>query len=200
MNDQSIEIVLRGLREAAPGPGMEARIAVALRNAEAGGAPRRVGFGWLPLAGAVAVVVLLGVVRVVHMVRVTEEIVGTSVPPVHRLIPPVVTREAPRQVAGAAKPAGAVTSAVAVTRLPVHAAEARVLEASFPAPPLPLTEQERLLMRLAHANDRQQLAELTQDGRAAQLEREKAEVSAFFPPPAPLVVVVDPPVDTSGGN
>jgi hypothetical protein len=54
---------------------------------------------------------------------------------------------------------------------------------SFPAPPLPLTEQERLLLRIAHRGDPVELAMLDPKMRAARDEEDKAEVQRFFVQP-----------------
>jgi len=54
--------------------------------------------------------------------------------------------------------------------------------ASHPAPPMPLTEQERLLLRIAHRGDPVELAMLNHEIRAKQEEEEKAEFQRFFEP------------------
>jgi hypothetical protein len=54
--------------------------------------------------------------------------------------------------------------------------------ASHPAPPLPLTEQERLLLRIAHRGDPVELAMLNHEIRAKQEEEGKAEFQRFFAP------------------
>ncbi len=55
--------------------------------------------------------------------------------------------------------------------------------ASFPAPPMPLTEQEKLLLRLRHKNDPVELAMLDPKLRELQDAQEKAEFQRFFPQP-----------------
>jgi hypothetical protein len=55
--------------------------------------------------------------------------------------------------------------------------------ASYPAPPMPLTEQEKLLLRIAHKSDPVELAMLDPVVRAARDAEEKAEVKNFFEPP-----------------
>ncbi len=57
---------------------------------------------------------------------------------------------------------------------------------SFPAPPLPLTEQERLLLLLVRHEPPTQLAQLTPPARDANLHREEDRVTEFFMP-APLI-------------
>ena len=63
----------------------------------------------------------------------------------------------------------------------LHAAETSDSWAqSYPAPPSPLTQEERLLLHLAHTGDRGDLAMLDPVRRAAQTAAERAEVQSFF--------------------
>jgi len=52
--------------------------------------------------------------------------------------------------------------------------------ASLPAPPLPLTEQERLLLRLAHRHDPQNMAILNRDEQATQSVKATEQFQQFF--------------------
>jgi hypothetical protein len=52
--------------------------------------------------------------------------------------------------------------------------------ASFPAPPLPLTEQERLLLRFAHRGDPDSMAILNPEVRAAQTAKATEQFQQFF--------------------
>ena len=52
--------------------------------------------------------------------------------------------------------------------------------ASYPAPPLPLTEQEKLLLRLAHRGDAEDMAILNPDVQAAQSARATEQFQQFF--------------------
>jgi hypothetical protein len=54
--------------------------------------------------------------------------------------------------------------------------------ASQPAPPLPLTKQERLLLHVTHEGASEELAVLDPAKRAAQDKEERAEVERFFEP------------------
>ena len=58
-----------------------------------------------------------------------------------------------------------------------HAMQAAV---SYPAPPLPLTEQERLLLHVARHGDEAELAMLNPAKQAMQVEKEKEEFKEFF--------------------
>ncbi len=73
---------------------------------------------------------------------------------------------------------------------------------SYPAPPMPLTNQEKLLLRIAHKDDPQALAPLTPAGRAAEQAQENAAFQNFFPPPVPvdyptLISQANPPAPAS---
>jgi hypothetical protein len=61
---------------------------------------------------------------------------------------------------------------------------------SFPAPEAPLTEQERLLLRIVHRGDPVEVAMLNPQELAREEALEAAEFQRFFPPPAPPADVV----------
>jgi len=50
----------------------------------------------------------------------------------------------------------------------------------IPPPPLPITEEERLVIRMARSNDAQQLAEYTPDARARRLHEDAQEYREHF--------------------
>jgi hypothetical protein len=52
--------------------------------------------------------------------------------------------------------------------------------AGFPAPPLPLTDQEKLLLRLAHRNHAQDLTLLNRDAQAEQSAKAAQQFQQFF--------------------
>ena len=54
---------------------------------------------------------------------------------------------------------------------------------SHPAPEMPLTEQEKLMLRIVRGGDPVELAELDPQVRAAQDAEQKAEFKNFFEPP-----------------
>jgi hypothetical protein len=62
-------------------------------------------------------------------------------------------------------------------------AVSEMLTPSFPAPPMPLTEQEKLLLRIVHQGDPVEIAMLNPVLRDAQNREEEAEVKRFFEPP-----------------
>jgi hypothetical protein len=53
---------------------------------------------------------------------------------------------------------------------------------NIPAPPMPLTRQEILLIRLAHRNNAMQLGTLVADARESSFQDEKEQVREFFKP------------------
>jgi hypothetical protein len=63
--------------------------------------------------------------------------------------------------------------------------------ASFPAPPLPMTEQERLLRRIAHTGDPQEFATLNAEARARTAAEQQEEYEAYFAPPPPSADVLE---------
>ncbi|MBS1820932.1 MAG: hypothetical protein JST61_02975 [Acidobacteria bacterium] len=56
---------------------------------------------------------------------------------------------------------------------------------SHPAPPLPLTEQEKLLLRFARQSHPNDLVQISGEVKAAKEAQEAAEFTAFFAPPPP---------------
>ena len=62
-------------------------------------------------------------------------------------------------------------------------AVSEMLAPSKPAPPLPLTHQEKLLAQVVHQGQPEELATLRPEVRAKQMEISKAEYKDFFEPP-----------------
>jgi hypothetical protein len=67
---------------------------------------------------------------------------------------------------------------------PTHAREVagpeEIQTAGFPAPPLPLTDQEKLLLRLAHRNDAQDMNLLNPDVQAEESANATQQFQQFF--------------------
>ncbi len=57
---------------------------------------------------------------------------------------------------------------------------------SYPAPPAPLTEQEKLLLEIAHRGDREDFELLNPETVTRELAQNMAEFDHFFPPPPPF--------------
>ena len=62
-------------------------------------------------------------------------------------------------------------------------AQSEMRAPSHPAPEMPLTEQERLMLRIVHGGAPVELAELDPRVRDAQYAQQKAEFQNFFEPP-----------------
>jgi hypothetical protein len=201
-SEEAIEKVLAGLRDAEAPVGMERRILEMLEDQ----ASERLRPGWrfrpiwlfAPERRAVTVSLACGVALAGMLA------VALMVPAIRRL------GHAPAQAKmnfGSMRPLPTAASAVEATsvQLPPARSETRWMtkasvrrgvvvrdgnseagsamqEASFPAPPMPLTEQERLLLRIAHKGDPVELAELNPVVRAARDSEAKAEVKKFFEP------------------
>ncbi len=180
--NDAIETVLQGLRETQPGPGLEARILQRLQAEE-----HRPHTAWQALhiprfvmaTAATLLLVLAGGWLLHHGHQATQ---ATDTPPQPRQRPAFST--------------GIATAPATVPRMQrhstrkaaTHAAEQRAGEqVSIPEPPMPLTEQERLLLNLRHRDDPMQLAQLTATAREARYRHEEEQVREFFAPPPPLI-------------
>jgi hypothetical protein len=206
-SEEAIEKVLAGLRDTEALAGMEGRILNELEERAA--ARSRSGWrGLLPVwlfaparpvaVGSVACGVAFAGIFVVAL----------AIPAIRRLGPaPVQARRSSAPVGSpvlGAPEAAAKSSQPASLRFGVRSAgkikseegrnaesaaagvdsDAVALEemhaASRPAPPMPLTEQERLLLRLVHKDDPVELAMLDSKMRALQDSEDKAEFQRFF--------------------
>ena len=110
-----------------------------------------------------------------------------------------VTEIAPGSTGAASVVARASRSAGSVQRrlAPAEAA-APAQPAGFPAPPMPLTDQERLLLRIAHRGDPQQVAALDPLLQDRLNARASAEFKQFFTPPPPPPPLPDPSIAETG--
>jgi hypothetical protein len=181
--EETIERLLRGLRDAEPPAGIERRILRALDGMETGQASgaaspwRRPIVPWW-LRPAMALSLTCAAMLIVAITNYQ-----------YRHAAPVVRSPSPgsdvRQAAVAQKltiVARRLDARVAVRRPHAHhvSAGGESQQASFPAPPLPLTEQERLLLRLAHRGDRENMALLNPDVRAEQTAKDTEQFQHFF--------------------
>ena len=207
--EEAIEKVLAGLRDADAPVGMECRILNTLDALEDHSSPRRrSGWGrlrpiWLltparpaswSLASGVALAGLFAVAMTIPAIRR----LGHSSTQAPTQIRTNSTAARPQPSAG---PETAANNAPLPPPVPgvrstrktnaprlegAHdndlAALSKVRSDSFPAPPMPLTEQERLLLRIAHKADPVELAMLDPMQRAARDAEENADVKKFFEP------------------
>lgn len=162
--DRTIESLLAGLRDTEPPPGMHHRIldATAVRQAITYSSRRL-----LHLAAAMSLACALAVtIWVPHHRHITTNLrsdaknvdAPRTKPP--RTVADITHRE-PRRSA----------SRVSLRPTQTH---------GFPAPPLPLTEQEKLLLQLAHRNDARDMNLLNPDLQAQQSAEAKQQFQQFF--------------------
>jgi hypothetical protein len=207
---EAIDRVLAGLRDADAAAGMERRILDglekrALAETRSGWrgwlpvwlvAPARpvavgtLGFG-VALAGIFVVALAIPAIR--RLAHGPDQTQKNSAPAGSPALAPEVARElAGRSVQPASLRSGVRSlekiraeegtdaGGVEDVRDSDSAALENMRAASRPAPPMPLTEQERLLLRLVHKDDPVELAMLDSKVRALQDSEDKAEFQRFF--------------------
>jgi hypothetical protein len=171
--DRTIENLLAGLRDAEPSPGMHHRILDAMLAGRATAYRSRP--RWQP-AIAIALACALAITIWLQHHRHIPANLRTYTTNVD------VPRTKPAQTAADKTPREPRRSASRVLLRPTHASEVSYGEATpgFPAPALPLTEQERLLLRLAHRNDVQDMTLLNRDVQAQQSAKATQQFQQFF--------------------
>lgn len=197
-SEHLLEKVLSGLQNAEPSPGMEHRILMELRDRASNPAPplrHRLGLPWsashargFAISAACLFASLLAIALLtpaIHHFR------NASTPPARNFTSlqhapaPIIPRKVPTQ-------ATATTVHKTTTHHPRKAspphpddslAGIEMRAPSLPAPPMPLTNQERLLLRIVHARDPVELASLDRTAWAAQLAKDKAQFDEFFETP-----------------
>ena len=197
MNDdqaanRAIDRILTGLREAQPTAGLEQRILEAIsRQAPVTRpawwptwlTPRR------PLAWATASALILVVALATHSIRrATPKAaeptalprITASIPSNHDRSPTFHRVHNPPEFAPQPK-----ARAVQFARPPRASSATEIGDPSFPPPPMPLTEQEKLLLRLTHKADPDALAILNPEARQQEEASLRQDFERFFPPPPP---------------
>jgi hypothetical protein len=215
--EEAIDKVLAGLRDAEAPMGMEGRILVALEERAAA----RAGFGWrfwrvlqggpagtrylacgVALAGLFAVVLAIPAIRRIGRPATQAKVKIAAAKPVPSSAVdevlnvsradnarPLLRAAGKRVVEMSGPEAGAAGSSDEI-------AMSEMLAPSHPAPPMPLTDQERLLMRLVRGSDQVELAMLDSRLDALKDAEEKAEFQRFFVQPT----TVQPTIDDSGAK
>jgi hypothetical protein len=183
--EETIERLLAGLRDARPPAGIERRILEALDGMEGHEASAFASFWRRPLRPALAMLLACTVILMAAFtVEQRKHVPGQQFVP---LKPTEGLNGAPNIFSSlrvGQKPQR--SNGAALRKLPPvkhpHDAPAagETQAASFPAPPLPLTEQERLLLRLAHRGDADNMAILNPDTRAAQTAKATEQFQQFF--------------------
>lgn len=201
-SDEAIEHVLAGLREAEAPEGMERRILKAMRDGALGhreGRPMRrltplrliVTRSWAVALAGLTVVSLMVCLTAVRRYRLRHD---TAQSKNYTVSTNASAQEV--QVAAARKiqsTSGELTERlrgvrgsanarqVVFVRETTHLREIRA--ANHPAPEAPLTEEEKLLIRIAHKGDPAQIAALDSSLWHERDARERAEVRSFFESP-----------------
>jgi hypothetical protein len=180
--DRTIERLLSALRDAEPSAAMAHRILQAMeaREAEAS-TPRwprlRPVATWL--AAAVAITGILIVAVAVHQQRRAPADTSSRGTAPHGTVPLVRRTNQPEAVVQKASMAPRRPAKRGSRRPPVSTGP-ETEAASFPAPPLPLTEQERLLLRLAHRRNPEDTAILNPAVQAVQSAKTTEQFQHFF--------------------
>jgi hypothetical protein len=188
----TIERLLAGLRDAEPPGGMKRRILEALDGTGAREVAAAASLRRRPLRPALAMLLACAVILMVAFtVQQRKQVPGQSLIP---LKPTEGLNGAPNIFSSlrvGQKPQHAAADQrvrsprQTTSRIPgKHPRDAPALgemqTASFPAPPLPLTEQERLLLRFAHRGHSDTTAILNPDVRAAQTAKATEQFQQFF--------------------
>lgn len=185
-SDQTLEKLLSQLSSAEVPPGMNRRILQALEHRASTSAfghnpaPR-----WLVTAGALAsALALVLAASAIH--RFTQAPthsaqIATPVHPPSRAYPGHDSIASPTPIAY--RPVKHRAHRAPQSSSNDLLAEREMRASSLPAPPMPLTEQEKLLLRIAHSGDPVELAALDPLAWAAKDAADKAKFDKFFAPP-----------------
>ena len=176
--DPTIERLLAGLRDAEPQPGIERRILETMQAREAARFSfvtwlRQQRFPAFAISRASAMVITAAIVAIVlNHWRIPAKVIHPPAVAVQRKSSAAEIRQPARVPARLS--ASRVRSKHNRTMVPDHHAS------SFPAPPLPLTEQERLLLRVVHRRNPEDTAMLDSKVRAVQSAKANEQFQQFF--------------------
>ncbi len=172
-SDEAINRVLSGLREVEAPAGLERRVLAAMEERAAA----RV--GWKPMRWAMACAVVEVAVAGALMMRPArvrvEKVAAVAVPKM--------------QPVRAQRVQGRNTEILRFAQNDLNrrvmrmAVAVPVATGGFPAPPMPLTESEKLLLRVAHRADATELTPLNAEARARQSAEFDKEFIEFFAVP-----------------
>jgi hypothetical protein len=187
--DETIERVLGGLRDVEAPEGLEQRVMEKMAQVRAAGRSKWApAMSWTVCGGAALTMLAVSLVA--------AKFHGGG-----RHQAPVVAVRRPAVELHAASPVRA--SRVLPVAAPRHSRKAPAREPAqelgFPAPPMPLTDQEKLLLWLAHRSDPVQvMAMLNPEARALRDAEGDAEFNSFFPPPPKTEEETQPPANEKG--
>jgi hypothetical protein len=180
--EPTIERLLAGLRDAEPQPGITHRILEAMQARETAASvsfwnrlrPQTLPAFAIWLASALAITGAFVAIALHQRWRVPADSSHPPILAVRQKSPAeAITQKAP---VPARRPASRVWSKHSRPVIPVPDLRA----ASFPAPPLPLTEQEKLLLRLAHRRNPEDTAILNPAAQAAHSAKANEQFQQFF--------------------
>ncbi len=194
-SEEAIDKLLAGLRAAEPPAGMGQRITARLHHQPAAVAPGRWSYGrfaWLTAPAAAALLVCALIFQAMrHRVYVPTQPARPDAKEVVAMPQPVraETSSSFVQVTPAPRAAVRLASKFDSKTGATHDMEALAKEEmraeSKPAPPLPLSDQEKLLLRMTHRKTPIELAALSPAIRAQHDADEEADFQQFFEPPKP---------------
>jgi hypothetical protein len=200
--DASIDLLLQTLTRQAPAPGLETRVLRALTRRNEAKIPRL--SRWPVMLAAVMALVFfsfLAASRHWPARRQFRTAMSTAVKPGSGPVLAEASTMRHTRLRGQAGPA--LPAAVAVLRPRARRVQAApfappgpALSRNIPAPALPLTAQEQLLLQYVHRRDPKELAALTPSASLLHDKAERAAYDQFFaePPPPP------PPPETPSGD
>jgi hypothetical protein len=171
--DRTIENLLSGLRDAEPSPGMHHRILDAMAAGQGtANRSRRLLYPAIAMSLACALAITIWVQHHRHLPANLRSYT-TNVDAPRTKPPQMVADKTPREPR---------RSTSKVLLRPTPASEVSLAEQTpgFPAPPLPLTGQEKQLLRLAHRNDAHDMTLLNRDVQAQQSAKATQQFQQFF--------------------
>ncbi len=169
-HDRIVEKILAGLRAGEAPSGMEDRLLRALR-ARVAGRERRHRPWFVPGLAAVTAVIALAFLLVRHPSHTDRHPARTSPSPPSQAVPQV-------SVHGQMPYSRRVY--VHARRKPVGAAKLRLIPAGYPAPPLPLTGQEKLLLQAVRIPSARESPAFHPEVQGAQIAKERQDFEQFF--------------------
>jgi len=182
-SNEAIERVLAGLRDVEAPAGMERRVLAAMEERTAARTGWRPALGWVLACGVVAMVVAgTLMLRPSRVPAQTKAVVAVHAPVA---VPARVGIEQKRntEILRFAQNDLRFRRVQQVRPVEVAATAKVEEERGFPAPPMPLTEEEKLLVRVAHRVDPQELTPLNAEARERQAAAFDEEFMEFFAVP-----------------
>ena len=176
--DEMVDRVLAALREVETPIGMERRVLAAMEERAA------VRVGFRPTRWVVACAVVAVGIAGVMLMRPARVPASNNVAVAPAVQPVRVERVQERNARVLHYVRGDVTlrKAAGIRRQNISLA-GPMEPGGFPAPPMPLTESEKLLLRVAHRADATELTPLNAEARARQSAEFDAGFMEFFAPP-----------------